>query len=185
VLQFQAGDPKALAELIMRHADRLVNFAYRLTGDFETGKEIAREVFLWVAASSGINERQTPFALWSYGVARDFAQNALDARRRHPNPYRIRPEDWNTDLLESLEGRAQKAPKGMEQQEADRIKEPLEEALVGLDLNWRAALTMKEYDRMSYEDIAEGLGVTSGAVEAWIRLSRELIAAALHEKGVL
>lgn len=54
-----------------------------------------------------------------------------------------------------------------------------------LDPNWRAALIMKEYHRMTYEEIGSALNTAVGTVKSWIHRAKESLARRLKDKGII
>jgi len=180
----QAGNDEAFAELVGRYQGRVINFVYRFIGNYDRAEEVAQEVFLRIAVKADKFDKRYRFSTWVYTIAKNLARNALrDASRK--GGYRIRDEDWNADALEALDRRRDPADGPAEQAAAREVKQSLEVALAKLDPNWRAALIMKEYDRMTYEEIGEALDIAVGTVKSWIHRAKELLAKRLKDKGII
>jgi len=185
VEQIQGGESEAFPELVGRYQGRIINFVYRFIGNYARAEEIAQEVFLRIAAKADTFNKNYRFSTWIYTIAKNLARNELRNITRRPEGYRIRDEDWNEEALRTLQSRRSQGGDPSEEVSSAEIKSAIEEALARLDPNWRAALVMKEYDRMTYEEIAQALSVAQGTVKSWIHRAKESLALKMKDKGII
>ena len=167
-----AGDDEALGQLLTSHQRAAYNLAYRLLGRDADARDAVQEAFLLAtrAVRGGAPPRQTDrFGAWLLRIVSNAALGQLRRRPRHrplsadelagvlPAPERNEP----SRVLEGREARG------------DVLR-----ALLSLPANQRAALTLREYEGLSYEEIATTLGLSRSAVETLLfRARREFRAA--------
>ena len=185
VEEVQNGQEEAFVELVTRYQGRIINFLYRFIGNYERAEEIAQEVFLRIAVKADRFDRKYRFSTWIYTIAKNLGRNALRDRARRGEAYRIRDVDWDPDALESLAQFRSAEADPMEKVAIEEAKAILETVMAALDANWRAALIMKEYDRMTYDEIAQAMEVAPGTVKSWVYRAKESLAKALRDKGII
>jgi len=184
VEQVQTGNEDAFEEIVGRYQGRIINFVYRFIGNYDRAEEIAQEVFLRICVKADKFDNKYRFSTWIYTIAKNLARNALrDASRK--GGYHIRDADWNSSALETLDQRRDPEKGPVEKASSEEIKLALEVALAKLEPNWRAALIMKEYDQMTYEDIGNALDVAVGTAKSWVHRAKETLARRLKDKGII
>jgi RNA polymerase sigma-70 factor (ECF subfamily) len=154
----QLGDRQAFGELVCRHQARVVNVIYRMCGDPRLSEDAAQEAFVRVWQNLDSYKPEYAFRSWLYRIA---ANTALDALRRE------RPVSGIDTLLlaDKAPGPEQAAEKGQRaaqvRQAVARLSEPL-----------RLVLVLREYEELSYQEIAAALEIPTGTVMSRLNSAR-------------
>ena len=75
------GDKQALAELVQRHQQRVLELAYRLTGDWASAEDLAQDTFLRVWRSAARYRPQARFTTWLHRIVVNLCLDASKKRR--------------------------------------------------------------------------------------------------------
>ncbi|MHC4712269.1 MAG: sigma-70 family RNA polymerase sigma factor [Planctomycetota bacterium] len=181
---FNEGTRAAFAELVHRYQGRIINFIYRTLGDMERSEELAQESFLRAFRKAHSFNNRYRFSTWLYTIARNLTSNELRDRSRRPTPYTIDDEDWAAANQVAHDGRN----KAIEDPQASLIdkemKQALEKALGRLNDEHRMALILKEYEGLTYGEIADILETSAGTVKSWVYRAKREIYRILREMGV-
>lgn len=167
--RFLDGDDGAFLELFDRHAARIGRYCFRLIGDRERAQDIVQDVWekLVRLRAKGEGEVRNPMGL-IYTIARNLCLNHIRDRRSHIPLHTLDDEDH---------------PAG-ETRELTRHEEMAVLALERLPLPQREVLILNAYSDYSFDEIAEMIGETHGAVrtKAWRarRQLRRIIAAMIE-----
>lgn len=153
-----AGDQLAFAELVRRHRSFVLALVYRLCGDAAQAEDIAQDVFVRVWQSLPGFRLQAAFRTWLYRIATNLAIEQL--RRTRPTTgiehialaARDTPED---SVLQAEECRA------------------VRDAILRLPLQSRLVLILREYEGLSYKEIASALDIPIGTVMSRLSYARQ------------
>jgi RNA polymerase sigma-70 factor, ECF subfamily len=158
--RLQRGDREALAVLVRRWEAPLLRIAYRITGQMAEAEDVRQRVFLKLLEASGSVRRPEQFAAW---IRRAAVNTALSALRRVK-----RREGLNRRLGE------QRATADEAQLEdpliADEQARRLADALVQLEPEARALLSLRFDDDLTFAEIAAVLGEPASTIKS--RLAR-------------
>lgn len=159
-----AGDSTAFDILITRHIDSFLRLAYSLVGDRPAAEDVVQETFR--AALSGMRAFRGASSVktWLVGI---LARQAARHRRRE-SIRRHAPVD------EAL------VPAGGDSQASSDAKLDVAWALGELDEDHRRVIALRELEGMSYDEIAEALGVPRGTVESRLHRARKALAEKLE-----
>ena len=154
----QAGDGDAYEQLIERFQSPVYNLAYRLLNDQADASDVAQEVFLKIFRNVAHFRGDSSLRTWVYRIAVNESHN----RRRWLFRHR-RGETGIEDTFDDSECREKPLMDSGEtpfdftmNREAQLL---LEDALAEINPIFRAALVLREVEDMSYEEIADTLGV--------------------------
>jgi RNA polymerase sigma-70 factor (ECF subfamily) len=158
----QRGDPAAFGVLVRRHRRGVLRLAWALTHDAATAEDLAQEAFVRAWGAIARFDRSRPLRPWLAAIVTRLAYSLFRRRRR-------RPETSIETLLES--GRDW----GVHDDPADHAAhaerdERLRACVAELAPEHRAVLALRAVQDLSYEEIAQALGVPVGTVMS--RLSR-------------
>jgi RNA polymerase sigma-70 factor (ECF subfamily) len=145
MLEFQRGSRDAFTELFGRYRERIYGFFRRRLDHAARAEELAQETFLAVLRAVGRYEPRALFRTWLYGIA----MNLLMAERRKAG--REQPQSEAAD------------PPAAENTEAALA---VRQAVARLDADDREVLLLREYEQLSYAEIAELLAVPVGTVRS-------------------
>ncbi len=157
------GNDYALEVLVKRYELKIINFVYRMVGDFDQAEDIAQEVFIRVYRH---RERYRPlakFSTWLYTIASNLAKSEL-RRRSIFNPIsftRLRGE-----RLSSIKRSPDKALLEKE------LGQKIQEGIGKLKPNYRVPLVLRDVEGFSYEEISEIVGCPLGTVKSRINRAR-------------
>jgi RNA polymerase sigma-70 factor, ECF subfamily len=166
------GDKAALEELIRRHERRLFQLAYRLLKDPQATEDALQEVFLKAYENAGRFQPISTVKAWLNRITANHCLNRL--RERGPIQDSLDDEDRAPQLP---------APTAnpLEALEASDLARRLEALLQALPENQRRALILKRFGDLSYQEIADIMGTSPGAVDGLIKRARQFLRKALAE----
>jgi RNA polymerase sigma-70 factor (ECF subfamily) len=158
---FQGGDDAAFEQLYNRYTRPIFQYIYRRMGSAARSEELTQEVFLGLIRSRGSWRMEASFKTYLYRIA--FNQCASEARRadfRVSDPLE-RPDGTPIDLPADCPG---------PEKETNRREEAalVSQALEALDADQKEAILLREYQGLSYDEIAEVTGVAIGTVKSRI-----------------
>jgi RNA polymerase sigma-70 factor (ECF subfamily) len=163
VTRAQQGDREAFGELVLSHYPGVIGVVYRMCGNAALAEDAAQEAFLQAWLRLPAYQPRNPLRNWLYRIA---VNAALDALRRGPR----------TVPLDDLPGA--NLPVGdshldPEQRLEQREREALvQEAVLRLPPASRAVLVLREYEGLSYREIAETLDIQIGTVMSRLNYAR-------------
>jgi RNA polymerase sigma-70 factor (ECF subfamily) len=158
-----AGDDDAFRRLVERHYRTVLNVAFRAFGSEAAAEDCAQDVFIKVHKRLRSYRADTPFIHWLHRVAANTVTDALRRRR--------------TDLsLESLvhEAPAESAdPADAAARQEQRMA--VREAMAGLPSRLRDAIVLQVFHELSYQEIAQVLGIPIGTVMSRLHNAKRLL----------
>jgi RNA polymerase sigma-70 factor (ECF subfamily) len=164
------GDTGALAELIRRHQARLYQVAYRLLRDPLEAEDALQEVFLKVHDHAHRFEPKASVSAWLHRITANHCLNLI--RARHPQ------ESLDQEDAVPLADPGATPLEALEEQDLSRR---LEELLAALPENQRRALILKRFGGLSYQEIAEEMGLSPQAVDGLLKRARQFLKQALKD----
>ena len=163
ITKAQQGDRNAFSELVRIHAQGVMTVIYRMCGDVQLAEDAAQETFIqaWLHLSSF--RPQSSLRNWLYRIGVNAATDMLRKQKR------ILPDD-----LEDLQLKdPQLGPEGVFSQEEQTAL--VQKAVLSLPDTSRAVLVLREYEGMSYHEIAEALDIPVGTVMSRLNYARKLL----------
>src|SRR4051812_21816533 len=173
MLQVRDGDAAAFEELVRRYRDRLLTILEHLVGHREQAEDLAQDVFVRVFKA---RERYTPdakFSTWLFTIANNVASNALGSRSRRREVGV--PEGNGADSTPLALDQLAKAASGfMPTRALDKAEqaEMVRHAVVALNERQRMALLLAKFEGMSYQDIAQTMGLSVQAIKSLLSRAR-------------
>ena len=166
MMRTKSGDDSAFTELMKRHYKGLVNYIYRFTNNKETSEDLAQEVFLRVYRSAGGYEPQAKFSTWLYKIATNLCLTRAKSRSRENNQSLDELQENTGDFEDSNSENAYDIVF------RKQIKEAIFEALESLPEKERIAIILCKYEELPYEEVADVIGCTVGAVKTHVYRGR-------------
>lgn len=177
VKRVQKGDQAAFDLLFARYQSKVQNIISRYVRDAEEVKDVAQETFIKAYRALPRFRGDSAFYTWLYRIAINTAKNHLVARSRRPPSMDVDVDDADhrddADALRDME-----TPDG--RMARDQLEQVIHEALRTLPDDLRSALTLREFDGLSYEQIAQVLDCPVGTVRSRIFRAREHIETAMR-----
>ncbi|MCC6927730.1 MAG: RNA polymerase sigma factor [Gemmatimonadaceae bacterium] len=162
-----AGDRNAFGVLIQRYSDPLYRHALGMTGSPDVAEDILQMSF--IKAYHHLAEVRGRFDAWVFRIVANGCKDWLKNIRRTHLSYE--EDDQPTSYATPEE-------------ELDRteLRNDLDDALLQLPVSLREAFIMKHVEGRSYEEMADLLGTTVGALKMRVHRAREALQALLEEK---
>jgi len=158
--QVKDGAVEQLGLLFERHHPRLFNFCLRLTGDRQASEDLVQEVFYRILKYRHTFRADSDFLVWTYQMTRNACADHFHKQARMATADDEPAEPVGQD------------PLPLEELESAESLELLGKALRALPLDKREVLVLSRFRDLKYEQIAELLGCTVGAVK--VRVHRAL-----------
>ena len=157
----QNGDRNAYGELVRHYHSGVVNVVYRMCGDVELAEDAAQDAFIQAWLRLSTFRPGTSLRNWLYRIA---VNAALDVVRREP---KTPPADVESlTLADPLAG----PEAAFIQKERTVI---VQQAILSLTESSREVLVLREYGRLSYQEIASTLDIPLGTVMSRLNYARE------------
>ena len=163
VSKAQNGDRNAFSELVHTHSQGVLNVVYRMCGNGDLAEDAAQEAFIqaWLRLSS--YKEKASFRSWLYRIA---VNTAIDMLRKEKRILPNTIEDLNV-------GDSRPGPEAM--LASSERTELIREAVLTLPNASRAVLVLREYEGLSYQEIAESLEIPMGTVMSRLSYARKLL----------
>ena len=155
----QQGDTEAFGQLVVQHQRAVFNIAYRMVGNHQEAEDVAQESFVKAYQALARFDRERPFAPWLYRITTNTALNWIKRRR---------PEAELEE--ETLHGSAADSPEV--QAIAAEASERLRAAVATLPPNYRAAIELRHFQGLSYQEMSEVLDAPLSDVKSWLFRAR-------------
>ncbi len=165
--------PPSWDQIVAEHSGRVYRLAYRLTGDRHDAEDLTQEVFVRVFRSLSTYTPGT-FEGWLHRITTNLF---LDGARRKA---KIRFDALADDAESRLPGRV--APPDAEVL-AGLFDDDVERALAALPPDFRAAVVLCDVEGLSYDEIADVLGLKLGTVRSRIHRGRTMLRKALAHRA--
>lgn len=172
VKRVQQGDKSAFDVLVLKYQYKIIKLVSRYVHDGSEAMDVAQEAFLKAYRALPGFRGDSAFYTWLYRIAINTAKNYLVAQGR-------RPPGSDIDAQEAEQYDGQSSLKEYETPERvllrDEIEATVYQAIDGLPDELRTAITLREFENMSYEEIAQTMGCPIGTVRSRIFRAREAI----------
>ena len=172
----RSGDADAWGELYREYAPAIFRFCRRALPTREDAEDATMDIFMKLKDKLSQYDQTRSFTAWLYKVA---ANHCWDVLRRR----KIR-QDKETDDLETVP-LEHPDPDQLEQLIQQKTSEEVRRALDKLGARARMALVMRYYSDMSYDEIADALGVRRAFVGVVLLRARHELRQALGQSGML
>lgn len=172
VRRVQSGDKKAFDSLVRKYQYKITQLINRYIKDPHEALDVAQEAFIKAYRALPGFRGESAFYTWLYRIAINTAKNHLSMRARRPSDDEIEIED-----AEQFESggrlRNNETPEGLLL--SDEIAGVIQHALDQLPEELRMAITLREFEGLSYDEIAQVMNCPVGTVRSRIFRAREAI----------
>jgi len=172
VKRVQAGDKRAFDILVLKYQSRIINLISRYVSDPHAAMDVAQEAF--IKAYKGLKNFRgdSAFYTWMYRIAINTAKNHLASIGRKIPEYAVDAQE--AEQFDGDSGLKEYATPERELMR-DEIQSTVHKAIEALPEDLKAAITLRELEGMSYEEIAEVMDCPIGTVRSRIFRAREAI----------
>jgi RNA polymerase sigma-70 factor (ECF subfamily) len=172
VARVQKGDKRAFEVLVLKYQHRIYSLISRFVRDADEVQDVAQETFIKAYRALGAFRGDSAFYTWLYRIAINTAKNHLVSRSRRPQGVDLDIEDAEQmdagGHLRDIAG-----PEALAM--TDQLRETVDAAIRRLPEDLRTALTLREFEGLSYEEIAEAMSCPVGTVRSRIFRAREAV----------
>ena len=175
------GDKRAFEMLVVKYQRRIERLIGRMVRDVDLVPDIAQETFIRAYRALPQFRGESAFYTWLYRIAVNTAKKALMELKRDPlvseSAYASRDDDDETSRVEN-ELSDGETPEGL--LASKEIAAAVNAAIEALSEDLRQAITLREIEGLSYDEIAEVMNCPIGTVRSRIFRAREAIATRLR-----
>jgi RNA polymerase sigma-70 factor (ECF subfamily) len=173
MLQVRDDNPAAFEQLVVRYQDRLINVLEHLVRSRESAEDLAQEVFLRVFRARKTYEPGAKFSTWLFTIANNVASNAVRNRSRRKEVNVSATGNSDSTALPLTELALAKSG-FMPARRLDKLEmaEVVRVAMDSLGERQRMALLLCKFENMSYQDIADTMGLSVKAVKSLLSRAR-------------
>lgn len=172
VKRVQGGDKRAFDLLVIKYQHKILGLVSRYVRDASEVQDVTQEAFIKAYRALPRFRGDSAFYTWIYRIAINTAKNHLMAKSRRPPGSDVDVED--AEYYESAT-----ALKDIESPEnqlfGEELKNVVNKAIGQLPEDLRTAVTLREFDGLSYEEIADIMDCPVGTVRSRIFRAREAI----------
>ncbi len=172
VARVQKGDKRAFDLLVLKYQYKVHAIVARFVNDREEVNDVVQEAFIKAYRALGNFRGESQFYTWLYRIAVNTAKNYLVSRSRRPPASDIDVADAEyfagSDNLRDLD-----TPENLAFR--DELEGVVDRAIKNLPEDLRTAVTLREFEGLSYEDIAAIMECPVGTVRSRIFRAREAI----------
>ena len=170
-----AGDQKAFELLVIKYQRRIQRLIGRMVRDVDLVEDIAQETFIRAYRALAQFRGEAQFYTWLYRIAVNTAKKALMDLKRNPtvseNSFKSDDDDETSPLENELTN--SETPDAV--LASKEIAQIINAALEALPEELRQAITLREIEGLSYEEISEAMNCPIGTVRSRIFRAREAI----------
>jgi RNA polymerase sigma-70 factor (ECF subfamily) len=164
-----AGDQAAWEAIVRQHWRKVFNVAYKFVGKHDEAEDLTQDIFLKIFKSLDTFDRRANFQTWLISISRNLC---IDFYRSSKKERRTIDRDVNADDLSPVS--VDIGPlAALEQQDMAAL---LRQALHGLPSSLRTAVLLRDLQELSYQEIADRLGLPEGTVKSRINRGRKELA---------
>lgn len=172
VERVKRGDQRAYDMLVLKYQHKIFGLISRYVKDNDEIQDVAQEAFIKAYRALPKFRGESAFYTWLYRIAINTAKNYLVSRSRRPPSIDVDVGD--AEFYDGADGlRDTDNPENV--LFGDELKTVVDTAIQALPEDLRTALTLREFDGLSYEDIADVMDCPVGTVRSRIFRAREAV----------
>jgi RNA polymerase sigma-70 factor (ECF subfamily) len=177
VRRVQSGDKSAFDVLVLKYQQRVINLVTRYVHDPHIAMDVSQESFIKAYRGLKNFRGDSAFYTWLYRISINTAKNHLVSRSR-----RMPDDDIDAQEAEQYEGGAKLRDISTPENEllTEEIQETVRVAIEALPDDLRIAITLRELEGLSYEEISDAMDCPIGTVRSRIFRARESIESELE-----
>lgn len=176
------GDDRAFRELVEIHQSAVIGTCARMLGSQNEAEDVAQQVFLRVWKAAPRYEPTARFSTWLFTIVRNLVFNECRRRSRRPTVSLDAPrpgeETSKGASRDMADARAKPADAAAVQAE---LENAIDRAIAALPEQQRLAMTLRKYQDLPYEEIAEVLATSVPAVKSLLFRARTQLRVSLRE----
>jgi RNA polymerase sigma-70 factor, ECF subfamily len=163
--QCLAGDQVAWEQIVRQNWRKVFNVAYKFVGKHDEAEDLTQDIFLKIFKALKTFDRRANFQTWIISISRNLCIDHYRSVRKERQTI-ARDVDSN-DLQPATSDRGPYA-----QAEHQDLRAQLRQALETLPITLRTAVVLRDLQELSYQEIADRLGLPEGTVKSRINRGR-------------
>ena len=177
VVAFQSGDIPAFDQLVRRWDRKIQGVIYRIVGNHDEARDLSQEAFLKAYRALGTFKQEARFSSWLYQIAINATRDRLRRRRRR--------NDLSLDDVEEREASLRDAgPSALDLIESSDLSRVVAAAMAALPEEQREVVILKEYEGLTFPEIAETLDVPLSTVKTRLYRGLGQLRVRLERQGI-
>lgn len=172
VERVQRGDKRAFDTLVLKYQQKVANLVSRYVRDHSETQDVTQEAFIKAYRALPNFRGESAFYTWMYRIAINTAKNFLVAQKRRPPG-----SDIESETAEQLDVgvRLKEFATPENHLLTDELANTVKQAMDDLPEDLRTAITLRELEGLSYEEIARAMDCPVGTVRSRIFRARAAI----------
>ena len=173
VRRAKRGDYGAFDLLVLKYQSKVISLARKFIKDTHLAEDIAQEAFVKAYKSLKSFREESAFYTWLYRITANTAKNYLKSKKRKKEYSESELFSVDTENLDIFD-----IPGGDSPEEilaANNLRDVILESLSNLPEDIRTAVSLREFEGLTYEEISEVIGCPIGTVRSRIFRGREEI----------
>ena len=176
VKRAKSGDYQAFDLLVLKYQSRLISTAFKFVKDVQIAEDVVQDSFIKAYQALESFREDSSFYTWIYRITVNTSKNFLVSKKRKSE---LLNSDLSEDASYEIEPVETYSPEDLLQ--ATQLKKVITETIDQLGEDTRTALTLRELDGLSYEQIADVVNCPVGTVRSRIFRGREVIDEAISQ----
>ncbi|MDB3994181.1 sigma-70 family RNA polymerase sigma factor [Gammaproteobacteria bacterium] len=176
VRRARAGDYRAFDLLVVKYQSRLISLAFKFSKDLQVAEDIVQDSLIKSFKSLDSFREDSSFYTWVYRITVNTSKNFLVSKKRKDE---LLASDMHEDGSLDLNSIETDNPESLLR--ASELKDILTSTLNQLGEDTKTALTLREFDGLSYEQISEIVNCPVGTVRSRIFRGREILEKAIKK----
>ncbi|MFT6265884.1 MAG: RNA polymerase sigma-70 factor (ECF subfamily) [Oleiphilaceae bacterium] len=177
VVRVQKGDKKAFDMLVIKYQGKVASIISRYVKDHHEIADVSQEAFIKAYRALENFRGESAFYTWLYRIAINCAKNYLTSKGRRPPSADVDIDDaayysGNERLNDNA------TPESLLHKQ--QLEKVVNDAITALPEDLRVALTLREFDGLSYDEISEVMGCPVGTVRSRIFRARDAVDKEIH-----
>jgi RNA polymerase sigma-70 factor, ECF subfamily len=175
VAAFQSGDIPAFDQLVRRWDRKIQGVIYRIVGNHDEARDLSQEAFLKAYRALGTFKKEARFSSWLYQIAINATRDRLRRRRRRSD---LSLEEVHDASL------CDDAPSVLDRMESSDLSRAVAAAMAALPDEQREVVILKEYEGLTFPEIAETLDVPLSTVKTRLYRGLGQLRVRLERQGI-
>src|SRR5687768_7126207 len=163
--QCLAGDQSAWEQIVRQNWRKVFNVAYKFVGRHEEAEDLTQDIFLKIFKALGTFDRRANFQTWIVSISRNLCIDHYRSVRKERQTIAREVDAGDLQPASSDRGPYQAA-------EHQDLRALLRQALQTLPATLRTAVVLRDLQELSYQEIADQLGLPEGTVKSRINRGR-------------
>jgi RNA polymerase sigma-70 factor (ECF subfamily) len=172
VRKVQNGDKHAFDLLVLKYQQRIINLTFRFVKNWDDAADVSQDAFIKAYKGLANFRGDSAFYTWLYRIAANTAKNHLvSAKRKSTTNALDAQEAEQYDGADLLRENASPERAAL----TEELKKVIHDAIEALPTDLKEAVTLREFDGLSYDEIAEIMDCPIGTVRSRIFRARDAI----------